>query len=291
MWSLILFTVQRFFSPLPPINCFFCVVVYKSTHFFLNTSYKGLILRRCTFVTWWLLLVWQVKSWFDPAHAVLARDHPEFSRSQSWEIIRRQSWMTLSSFLIGRQAAWGAGCNQDTQRSSIWQRTSLQILRNKQIIRESTFFCSFFRLFKSTNLKNRTNTHSNEGPMQANDTTLRSTSDFSSPQPQESSVATQTGIQSRADDASAGHLKLVLVWQNATEWSRRCCVTQDSCHGLQVNVRKEGKKRASKQVVGQPNKQTKKTLWTLECHVICLLKYKNIWFKNKFKHRKIYIIK
>lgn len=125
---------------------FLCCCIQKYS-FFLNTSYKGLILRRCTFVTWWLLLVWQVKSWFDPAHAVLARDHPEFSRSQSWEIIRRQRWMTLSSFLIGRQAAWRAGCNQDTQRSSIWQRTSLQILRNKQIIRESTFFCFFFPSF------------------------------------------------------------------------------------------------------------------------------------------------
>lgn len=106
MVSHIIHCTKIFFSS-SPISCFFCFVVYKSTFFFLfwNTSYKGLILRRCTFVTWWLLLVWLVMSRFDPAHAVLMRDHPEFSRNRSLEIIRRQSWMTQSapSWLGGRQ--------------------------------------------------------------------------------------------------------------------------------------------------------------------------------------------
>lgn len=290
MVSHIIHYTKIFFSSSSPINCFFPVLLDTKVLFFfffeiLHTkvrfSVAALFLHGgfCSFGQWWADLTQLTQS--------LRRDHSEFSRNQSLEIIRRRSWMTQSapSWLGGRQPE-ELDVAKNTHRSSIWQRTSLQILRNKHVIRKSTFFCLvFFCLFKSTNLRNRTNTHSNEGPMQANDTTLRSTSDFSSPQPQESSIATQTGIQSRAGDVSCrqafktGPLsgKTPQSEAAAAAWPR----TPATVYKLMWESRKN--KRGRKQVVGQPTKQTKKkpkTLWTLKCHVICQLKYKNIWFKK-----------
>lgn len=135
------------------------------------------------------------------------------------------------SWLGGRQAP-GAGCRQDVQRSSIRHRTLLQILRNTSSASPSSaVFSSSFEVNKPWKIVQTLTVTRDQCRQTIQHCGQQVTS--APGKPQESSVATQTGIQSWV-----GHLKLALVLQNASEWSHRCYMTQDCCHVLQDDVRK-----------------------------------------------------